>query len=77
MIVVPTDTPGYNIVRDVPVMGMYGGHCEVVYDQVRVPRQNLLGAARRRLPDRPAAPRARAASSTACAGSARRSAPST
>lgn len=43
MIVVPTDTPGYTIVREVPVMGLYGGHCEVVYDQVRVPRQNLLG----------------------------------
>jgi acyl-CoA dehydrogenase len=43
MIVVPTDTPGYTIVRDVPVMGMHGGHCEVAYDQVRVPRSNLLG----------------------------------
>jgi alkylation response protein AidB-like acyl-CoA dehydrogenase len=43
MIIVPTDTPGYTIVREVPVMGMYGGHCEVVYDQVRVPRKNLLG----------------------------------
>ena len=43
MIIVPTDTPGYTIVRDVPVMGMHGGHCEVVYDQVRVPRGNLLG----------------------------------
>jgi len=43
MIVVPTDTPGYTIVRDVPVMGMYGGHCEVAYEQVRVPRSNLLG----------------------------------
>jgi acyl-CoA dehydrogenase len=43
MIVVPTDTPGYTIVREVPVMGLYGGHCEVVYDQVRVPRRNLLG----------------------------------
>lgn len=43
MIIVPTDTPGYNIVREVPVMGMHGGHCEVVYDQVRVPRTNLLG----------------------------------
>jgi hypothetical protein len=29
MIVVPTDTPGYNILRDVPVMGMHGGQCEV------------------------------------------------
>jgi acyl-CoA dehydrogenase len=43
MIIVPTDTPGYTIVRDVPVMGMHGGHCEVLYDQVRVPRGNLLG----------------------------------
>ena len=43
MIIVPTDTPGYTIVREVPVMGMYGGHCEVTYDQVRVPRKNLLG----------------------------------
>ena len=32
MIVVPTDTPGYNIVRDVKVMGQYGGHCEVRYE---------------------------------------------
>src|SRR3990172_9216545 len=43
MIVVPTDTPGYNIVRDTPVMGMFNGHCEVEYDNVRVPRANLLG----------------------------------
>ena len=43
MIVVPTSTPGYNIVRETPVMGMYGGHCEVSYDNVRVPRANLLG----------------------------------
>ena len=43
MIVVPTDTPGYTIVRETPVMGMWGGHCEVAYDNVRVPRANLLG----------------------------------
>lgn len=43
MIIVPTDTPGYTIVRDVPVMGMHGGHCEIVLDAVRVPRGNLLG----------------------------------
>ncbi|MEE2673006.1 MAG: acyl-CoA dehydrogenase family protein [Myxococcota bacterium] len=43
MIVVPTDTPGYNIVRDVRVMGFYGGHCEVKYENVRVPAENLLG----------------------------------
>ncbi|MBI5288090.1 MAG: acyl-CoA dehydrogenase, partial [Chloroflexi bacterium] len=43
MIVVPTDTPGYNIVRETPVMGMLAGHCEVEYDNVRVTRTNLLG----------------------------------
>ncbi len=43
MIVVPTDTPGYDILRETPVMGMLGGHCEVAYRDVRVPRENLLG----------------------------------
>ncbi|HEX7034878.1 MAG TPA: acyl-CoA dehydrogenase family protein [Pseudomonadales bacterium] len=42
-IIVPTNTPGYNIVRDVKVMGEYEGHYEVVYDNVRVPKSNLLG----------------------------------
>lgn len=43
MIIVPTDTPGYEIVRETPVLGMSGGHCEVVYTDVRVPAANLLG----------------------------------
>ncbi|WP_030175482.1 acyl-CoA dehydrogenase family protein [Spirillospora albida] len=43
MIVVPTDTPGYRIVRETPVLGIEGGHYEVVYDDVRVPADNLLG----------------------------------
>jgi acyl-CoA dehydrogenase len=43
MIIVPTDTPGYDIVRETPMMGLYGGHCEVAYHDVRVPRRNLLG----------------------------------
>lgn len=43
MIVVPTDTIGYNIVRDVKVMGKADGHYEVAYDNVRVPIDNLLG----------------------------------
>lgn len=43
MIIVPTDTPGYEIVRETPLLGIRGGHCEVVYDNVRVPRDNLLG----------------------------------
>jgi len=43
-IIVPTDTPGYLIQRAVPTMGHAGGqHCEVVYDEVRVPYANLLG----------------------------------
>lgn len=43
MILVPTDTPGYTIVRETPVLGIKGGHCEVVYDDVRVPADHLLG----------------------------------
>jgi len=43
-IIVPTDTPGYEIVRVIPTMGHTGGsHCEVRYNEVRVPRENLLG----------------------------------
>ena len=43
-IIVPTDTPGYRIKRVVPTMGStLGGHCEVELDNVRVPRENLLG----------------------------------
>lgn len=43
MIIVPTDTPGYTIIRETPILGMSGGHCEVAYDNVRVPKENLLG----------------------------------
>lgn len=45
MILVPTDTPGFSIVRAVPVMGSggIGGHCEVRFDDCRVPVTNLLG----------------------------------
>ena len=43
-IIVPTDTPGYDIVRAVPTMGTtHGDHCEVMYRDVRVPMDNLLG----------------------------------
>jgi alkylation response protein AidB-like acyl-CoA dehydrogenase len=43
-IIVPTDNPGYDIVRAVPTMGHTDGdHCEVWYRDVRVPRDNLLG----------------------------------
>ena len=46
MIIVPTDNPGYKILRETPVLGMqggHGGHYEVAYDNVRVPKENLLG----------------------------------
>lgn len=43
MIVVPTDTPGYDIARETPVLGLHGGHMEVVYDDVRVPADHLVG----------------------------------
>src|SRR5215470_7813952 len=43
-IIVPTDTPGYEIVRVIPVMGgEHGSHCEVRLRDVRVPCDNLLG----------------------------------
>lgn len=43
MIIVPTDTPGYEIVRETPVLGIHGGHCEIRLTGVRVPATNLLG----------------------------------
>ncbi len=46
MIIVPTDNPGYKIIRETPVLGIeggHGGHYEVEYDNVRVPEENLLG----------------------------------
>lgn len=43
-VLVPTDTPGYEIVRVIPVMGgQHGAHCEVRLNDVRVPHDNLLG----------------------------------
>jgi len=47
MIIVPTDTPGFNLVRNVSVMGHAGSghasHAEVIYESCRVPRSHLLG----------------------------------
>jgi len=50
MIIVPVDTPGVDIVRDVPTMGepdvefgRYGNHSEIYYRDVRVPYENLIG----------------------------------
>jgi len=45
MICVPTDAPGFNLVRPIPVMGhdKGPGHCEIRYEDCRVPAANLLG----------------------------------
>tara|TARA_R110002096_G_scaffold299503_1_gene493909 strand:- start:6048 stop:7262 length:1215 start_codon:yes stop_codon:yes gene_type:complete len=47
MIIVPTDSPGYELVRNIPIMGDAGegwaSHGEIWYRDVRVPKENLLG----------------------------------
>jgi acyl-CoA dehydrogenase len=46
-IIVPLDTEGFNIVRNISVMGDegsdYASHAEVRYENCRVPQRNLLG----------------------------------
>jgi len=42
-IIVPKDAPGLNIVRGVEVWGRKSDHCEIIYDDVRVPLENQLG----------------------------------
>jgi alkylation response protein AidB-like acyl-CoA dehydrogenase len=44
LIVVPTDADGYRVVRETPVLGISGGHCEIALEAVKVPYENLLGA---------------------------------
>jgi acyl-CoA dehydrogenase len=50
MILVPRETPGVSVVRDVgsmeapdPVFGRYWNHAEIRFDAVRVPIENLIG----------------------------------
>jgi len=43
-IIVPTDTPGVKIVRGIGIWGRdTSDHCEVLYENVRVPVENVLG----------------------------------
>jgi len=45
MVIVPMETPGFQVVRNVPIMHHHApeGHCEVTFTNVRVPRSCLLG----------------------------------
>jgi alkylation response protein AidB-like acyl-CoA dehydrogenase len=47
MLIVPTDTPGFRRVRNIPIMGEagdgYNSHAEIRYENCRVPAANLLG----------------------------------
>ncbi len=48
MFLVPTDAPGFRLIRSVPTMGGHGGpggHGEVSYERVRVPDSAVLGKA--------------------------------
>jgi alkylation response protein AidB-like acyl-CoA dehydrogenase len=48
MIIVPTDSPGFELVRNIPMLGHSGSqwdsHAEIRYHQVRVPVANRIGA---------------------------------
>jgi acyl-CoA dehydrogenase len=47
MIVVPLETKGVNVLRSTSVFGFgdggHGGHAEIIYEDVWVPKENLLG----------------------------------
>lgn len=47
MIIVPTDTPGFELIRNIPIFGETGegwaSHAEIRYNNCRVPQSNLIG----------------------------------
>jgi acyl-CoA dehydrogenase len=45
MFLVEKGTPGFNLIRDIGVMGDYseGGHWEIHFDNCRIPAENILG----------------------------------
>jgi acyl-CoA dehydrogenase len=43
-IIVPRDTPGVHLLRGINVWGVESDHCEMVYEDVRVPVENQLGS---------------------------------
>ena len=45
MVLVPADSPGLKVLRNPPVMHQVhpNGHCEVLFDKVRVPLDSLMG----------------------------------
>lgn len=46
MVIVPLDTPGLTIVRNVPVLDHLSptGHCEINFENVQLPSENMLGS---------------------------------
>lgn len=45
MVIVPLDSPGVEVARNIPIMQHHSleGHCELVFRGVRVPVENLIG----------------------------------
>jgi len=43
LLLVPTDTPGYELVRELPILGLLREHSEVRYTSVVVPQDHLIG----------------------------------
>lgn len=47
MIIVPLDTPGFKLLRNIPVMGESGedylSHGEILFENCQVPKENLIG----------------------------------